>query len=257
MFKLAVFGMNHKTAPLEVREHVALSSDEVRRLLQQAGQQPGLESLAVLSTCNRTEMLAVLSDRGSIPQDLLALLGALRADLEQIPSSSWYLHRAEAAVRHLFRVSAGLDSMIVGEPQILGQVKEAYQLYCEMSQPHPVFNKLFHLAFRCGKRVRSETRLGEGAVSVAYAAVELALKIFGSLAQKTALLVGAGETGALAACHLADKHVGRLLICNRTAERAEEVAQRLGGQGVPFEQLPRGLKEADVVLCPLRTAFHL
>ncbi len=257
MFKLVVFGMNHETASLEVRERIALSTDEVRQLLQRAEQQPALESAAVLSTCNRTEILAVSSGRGSVSQDLLSLLGTLRPDVGQIPSSSWYLHRAEAAVRHLFRVSAGLDSMIVGEPQILGQVKEAYQLYCEMCKPHPVFNKLFHLAFRCGKRVRTETRLGEGAVSVAYAAVELTLKIFGSLAQKTALLVGAGETGELAARHLLDRQIGRLLLCNRTAERAEGVAQRLGGQVVPFEQLPRGLEEADVVLCCAESPTHL
>jgi len=249
MFKWVVFGMNHETAPLEVRERLALSADEVRRVLQRAEQTPALDSAAVLSTCNRTEMVAIVSSRGGVPQDLLALLSAVRPEVERIPASSWYLHRAEAAVRHLFRVSAGLDSMLVGEPQILGQVKEAYQLYCEMCQPHPVFNKLFHLAFRCGKRVRTETRLGEGAVSVAYAAVELAMKIVGSLAQKTALLIGAGETGELVARHLIDKQIGRLLLCNRTAERAERLAQRLKGQVLPFEALERALEEADVVLC--------
>lgn len=257
MFRFIVLGMNHQTASLEVRERVALSEIEVRELLERSKGHPGLETVAALSTCNRTELLAVPSERGNIPQDLLSLLGSLRPEAAQIPSTCWYLHRNEDAVRHLFRVCAGLDSMMVGEPQIPGQVKEAYKVYCDTCEPHPLFNKLFHLAFRCTKRIRTETRISEGAVSLAYAGVELALKIFSSLERKVALLIGAGETGELAARHLVEKQIGRLIISNRTAERALTLAQQLSGQVIPFEEMTRGLIEADVVLFCTETPEYL
>ncbi|MBE7558349.1 glutamyl-tRNA reductase [bacterium] len=164
-----------------------------------------------------------------------------------MPPAHWYPHCNRAAVRHLFRVSAGLDSMMVGEPQILGQLKDAYRIYCESGEGHPVFHKLFQIAFRCGKRVRTETGLGQGEISVASAAVNLALKIFGCLSDNTAFLVGAGD-GELVARYLVDRKIRRLLIANRTEERAAVLAQKLSGAVVPWDSLHSALAEADVVL---------
>lgn len=245
---LLLFGMNHRTAPLEVREQMALSESEVRRLLEHARRDAALETAAVLSTCNRTEICALAEGTEPGPDSLLAALAELRPGARQVAPAHWYLYRNRAAVRHLFRVSAGLDSMMVGEPQILGQLKEAYRLYCEGGGSHPVFHKIFHLAFRCGKRVRTETALGQGEVSVASAAVHLAVKIFGSLGDNVALLVGAGKTGELVARYLVDRGIRELLIANRTAARADALAERLSGRTVPFQDLPAALLAADVAL---------
>ena len=245
---LLILGMNHNPAPVEVREQLALSADEIRGVIQMENGAEILETSAVLSTCNRTEVYAIARTEEATPDPLLALLSGLRPDVSRVPPSHWYLHRNRAAVRHLFRVAGGLDSMMIGEPQILGQLKDAYQLYCDDGRQHPVFHKLFHLAFRCGKRVRSETALGAGEVSVASAAVNLALKIFSSLDQKSALLLGAGDTGELVARYLVDRNVLRLRIANRTASRADALAARLGGETVPFETWSEALARSDVVL---------
>lgn len=245
---LLLLGMNHNTAPLEVRERLALTEPEIRQLLEYGRAQHVVESAAVLSTCNRTEICAVTDELSAGPDPLLGMLSHLRPDVRQVPPAHWYLHRNRAAVRHLFRVSAGLDSMMVGEPQILGQLKDAYRIYCESGEGHPVFHKLFQIAFRCGKRVRTETGLGQGEISVASAAVNLALKIFGCLSDNTAFLVGAGETGELVARYLVDRKIRRLLIANRTEERAAVLAQKLSGAVVPWDSLHSALAEADVVL---------
>lgn len=250
MFSLLLAGMSHRTAPVDVRERVAMPSEEIRKLLEENGRFKQLETYAIVSTCNRTEIYAVAERDAAEPTHLVDILAQARPAVKEIPGAHWFYLKDKEVVRHLFRVTAGLDSMMVGENQILAQVREGYRLYSESGASHPLFNKMFHQAFSCGKRVRTETKLGEGAVSVAYAGVELAMKIFGSLESKTALLVGAGETGQLAARHLMKKNLKRLLITNRTLSRAVAVADELGGEVAPFEELTRAIGEADViVLC--------
>lgn len=248
MLKLIVVGMNHKTAPLETREKMALSPDDAARVLQEASTHPGLETALILSTCHRLELYAIPSERGNLPHDLLGLLSTVRPEVFDIPQECWYHHRNEAALRHLFQVSAGMDSMMLGEPQVLGQLKDAYQQYCDCCEPHPLFNKLFHLAFRCGKRVRTETQLGEGAVSLAHAAVDFAAQRLGGLKDKSALLVGAGETGELVARHLVEHSIQKLKITNRTPERAEALAKQLSCEVIPFTNISDALAYCNLAV---------
>ncbi|GAB4315113.1 MAG: glutamyl-tRNA reductase [Candidatus Sumerlaeia bacterium] len=250
MFTVLLAGISHQTAPVEVRERVSLTEDDIRQALEAGPTHPALATFALISTCNRTEIYAATQEPDFDPRLLLDILAVRRPIVKNIPDSHWFFLKNREAVRHLFRVAAGLDSMMVGENQILSQVRDGYRLYSESGASHPLFNKLFHQSFACGKRVRTETKLGEGAVSVASAGVDLAIKIFGSLESKTALLVGTGETGQLAARHLLKKGLRRLLLANRTLSRAVAVADELGGEVVAFDKLHDSIREADMlVLC--------
>jgi glutamyl-tRNA reductase len=258
LHKLVILGMNHRSAPMEVRERIALAPHEAREIMGSACHANGVETASLLSTCNRTEICALPLDDKSTPEDLLQLLEQARPDVTNIPTEHWYLHRGFSAVRHLLRVSSGLDSMILGEPQVLGQLKSSFQMYCDTKNTHPLFHKIYSLAFHCGKRVRAETGLGKGEVSVASAAASLALKIFGSLSKKRALLIGTGETGRLVARYLVDRQVRELLVTNRTASRAQALANELGGQATPFEAMRDELVNADMaVFCTESPDFLL
>jgi len=227
---VSVLGISHHTAPVEVRETFALPGDLAGRLLQAIHAENVLEEAVVLDTCNRTELYFV--PRSS--QDPLEYLWNGIADLKGIPAgptpdpSALYRYDGDEAVRHLFRVAAALDSQIVGEHQIIGQVKEAYRLAVEKRTARFLLNKLLHRAFRVGKRVQTETDLGRGSTSVAQEAVDLADQIFSDLSEKAVMLVGAGETAELAARRLIGRGVRRVVVANRTLTRAQELADRLG-----------------------------
>jgi glutamyl-tRNA reductase len=202
----------------------------------------------VLSTWNRSEIYVVSTDPVRARQELTAFLSEYHA----LPASAFaphlFAHDDEAAVKDLFRVAAGLDSLVVGEPQILGQVKDAVQAAAEHRCTGPMLSKLFHWSFLVGKRVRTETSLGEGAVSVSFAAVALARKIFGQLAGRRVLVVGAGETSTLTAQHLRANGVGEILVTSRTPSHAETLASTVNGRIVPWEDLTQGLAVADIVV---------
>ena len=246
---LIVFGINHKTAPVEVREKLAIPEkalgDNLRLLEERA---PGLREKVVLSTCNRTEIYARVSDVASGVDELKRFLcGYHEVDRAALDKAAYVLV-LEDAVEHLFKVASSLDSMIVGEPQILGQVKGAYRAAREYSATGAIINRLFEQSFNVAKRIRTETGIAENAVSVSFAAVELAKKIFGDLEGKTALLIGAGEMIELAVKHLMAQGVETVLVANRTYDRAKELAVQFNGEAVKFDHLHEELKRCDIVI---------
>jgi len=246
--RIVLVGMNHKTAPVEIRERLQLACGEEGSALEELLGIPEVREVLVLSTCNRSEVLARVADGEAIVERLKEFIcrqGNLdAAELERC----LYVHRDRKAVHHFFRVAASLDSLVMGEPQILGQVKEAYRRAVDHRATGVLLNRLIHHAFRTAKRVRTETGIAGNAVSVSYAAVELAKKIFGSLQGKTILLVGAGEMSELAARHLLRQGVGRILIANRTYARAEEMATAFGGVPTAVDRLSDILPEVDIVI---------
>jgi glutamyl-tRNA reductase len=243
---LIAIGLNHQTAPLALRERVAFDAGTLPAALQALRAQPGVEEAALLSTCNRTEIYAEVAS-GS--EDAPAAWLASSQGLEPGALSAYlYQHGEEDAVRHLFRVATGLDSMVLGEPQILGQVKEAWQAARAAGSLGNPLDRLFQQSFAVAKRVRTDTRIGAHPVSVAYAAVRLARQVFARLDQACVMLIGAGDTIELAAKHLADAKVQRLLVANRTLEHAQVLAERHGGVALPLHELGRHLAEADIVI---------
>ncbi|MCD9005540.1 glutamyl-tRNA reductase [Luteimonas sp. XNQY3] len=247
--RLYALGINHQTAPVALRERVAFAGDALDAALAQLRALPPVREVALLSTCNRTELYAVCDDDGSTlahwlathPGDDAALAGgSLQAYL--------YRHRDADAVRHLFRVATGLDSLVLGEPQILGQVKQAWASARAAGTLGSDLDRVFQHAFVTAKRARSETRIGNSPVSVASLAVRLAQESFARPADSAVLLIGAGETIELAARHLAQANVKRLLIANRTYAHAQELAARHGGIALPLDELDRHLFLADIVL---------
>jgi glutamyl-tRNA reductase len=244
---VAVAGMSHRSAPVEVRERVAFPSCAGRSFLRRLKDEGVVSEAVLLSTCNRTEVYAVVEDDGARGRvlDLLAKdRGVGRASLEQ---DTYWLTDAEA-VRHLYRVASSLDSMVVGEGQILGQVREAYRAATEEHCAGQILNRLFHTSLRVGKKVRSETGIGDSSLSVPRVAVKLAEEVFGALAGRRALVLGAGDMSELVVKHLKDRGVTDLLIANRTPERADLLTRRVGGRAVPFDALAAELPEVDVVV---------
>jgi len=228
-------GLNHRTAPVELRERFAVSDSRLPEALARLKRWPGIDEGVILSTCNRVELYAVVKETAHGFESLRDYLVTLASDIgwERLEPHLYCLDGAEA-IRHLFRVAASLDSMVLGEPQILGQVKEAYDVALLHKVTGVVLNKVMKKAISVGKRVRTETGIAENAVSVSYAAVELAKKIFQNLSEKTVLLVGIGEMGKLAARHLIGAGVSHVMIANRNYERAIDVAKRLSALPVPF-----------------------
>ncbi len=245
---LLLLGVTHRTAPVELRERLDFASRDVGAAVEALGARPGLAESVVLSTCNRAEIYAVTDNIDQGREGLLEFLG----EYHHVPRTAFSPHlfeRQEAeAVHHLFRVAAGLDSLVVGEPQILGQVKESWSIAAERRCTGPLLNKLFHASFAVGKRVRTETSLGEGAVSVSFAAVQLARKIFGRLTGRRVLVIGAGEMGKLTAQHLRAQGVGEIVITSRTLGHAEALARAVDGACVPWGDLMPTLARADIVI---------
>jgi glutamyl-tRNA reductase len=243
---LVVLGLNHQTAPVTLRERVAIADADLPKALAALQAVPGVEEAALLSTCNRTELYVQLGESGSA--DLGQWLASHHGVAEGSLRDYLYEHRDDAAVRHLFRVATGLDSLVLGEPQILGQVKQAWQEARGHGALRNALDRLFQQSFAVAKKVRTDTRIGAHPVSVAYAGVRLVRQVFAELDQTTVLLIGAGDTIELAAKHLVDARAKRLLIANRTLEHAQALASRHGGYALPLSELPRHLPEADVVI---------
>ncbi|MDO1530378.1 glutamyl-tRNA reductase [Fulvimonas sp. R45] len=243
---LIALGLNHLTAPVGLREQVAFDADSAAPALRELAHEPGVEEAMILSTCNRTELyVSVAAGAEQVPGDWLNRHHRLTPGrLDEF----LYRHDEDAAVRHMFRVATGLDSMVLGEPQILGQVKDAYQLAREAQALKAPMDRLLQHTFAVAKRVRTDTRIGAHTVSVAFTAVRLAEQVFTDLKQACVLLIGAGDTVELAARHLADKQVRRLIVANRTLENAQELAGRHGGYAIALHDLPQHLAEADIVL---------
>ncbi|HEX8721933.1 MAG TPA: glutamyl-tRNA reductase [Pyrinomonadaceae bacterium] len=248
---IVLVGLNHKTAPVEVRERLAFSDEACAAGLRALVDGELVREGLIVSTCNRVEILAASPGRKGA--DAVGRLSEFLSRVRSVPvelfSGHIYTHADEAAVRHVFRVASSLDSMVVGEPQVLGQVRHAYSLAVEAGTAGRVLHKLVHHALRVAKRVRSETGIAASAVSISYTAVELGRKIFGSLKGATVLLVGAGEMAELAAQHLAGAGAARVLVANRTYETAQRLAVRFGGEAVEFPALEEHLAQADIVIC--------
>ena len=236
---LWVLGLNHQTAPVELRERASFGGDALPRALASLRDTPQVAEAVLLSTCNRTELYAVAESGDALAQWLESHAGQLQGYL--------YQHADADAVRHLFRVATGLDSMVLGEPQILGQVKDAWAVARDNGLLGQRLDRLFQQTFSVAKRARTDTRVGANPISVASTAVRLAQNSFARLEDSTVLLVGAGETIELAARHLSEGRVRRLLIANRTLAHAQELASRHGGVALPLTELDRHLAEADVV----------
>ncbi|PYR60472.1 MAG: glutamyl-tRNA reductase [Acidobacteria bacterium] len=245
--RLYAVGVSHRTAPVELRECIDFARQGVDRALIALAERGLGRELVVLSTCNRTEIYAVTDAEG--PESLFGRFMSEYHGLGyDVVSPHLFVHRGADAARHLFRVAAGLDSLVVGEPQILGQVKDAYATANDLKHTGALTNRLFHSAFAVGKRVRTETGLGEGAVSVSYAAVSLAKKIFGDLKGLGVLILGAGEMAKLTGVHLQAQQVKQLAIASRTLAAAETLARHLNGRAVPWASLPDALSAADIVI---------
>ena len=245
---LLVVGMNHRTAPIDVRERVAFSDSEVRDILSRTRSEETLGEVLVLSTCNRTEFYGLSRDNGAAEMYIRNLIVRQKqVDLASHPGYAYTLSDVESA-RHLMRVATGLDSMLLGEPQILGQVKQAHQLSVESGACGLVLNRLLQAAIIAGKRVRTETRIGGGAISVASAASELAGKIFRNLSTRSVLLIGAGEMGELTAGHMLERGVSDLTIANRTFSKALELSRELDGKALPLDRVEEALVSADIVI---------
>ena len=243
---IVLLGVNHKTTPLAVREKLALSAG-YEEPLQLLGQVQELREYYLLSTCNRVEVLFTCRDVERAQQRVLELLFGQAVTAEELDR---YVYRYvnDAAVEHLFLVAASLDSMIVGEAQILGQLKEAYRHATKIGSSGFILNKVLHKSFSVAKRVRTETRIGANAVSISYAAVELARKIFGDLAGKKVMLVGAGEMAELAAEHLVGQGVAEVVVANRTLQRAVNLARCYNGRAVSLEELLDQLQHVDIII---------
>lgn len=242
-------GLNHETSPLEVRDALVMNDEEVERAIQTLRQRGGATEALVLSTCNRTEVYA----RGAAIEDPSAFVAALLREIKGMDLSGkegrfLYTYREPESVRHLFRVASGLDSQILGEPQITGQVKDALSLAARSGGSGPVIDRLLDAALRAAKRARTETGIGRGPVSSAYAAVSLATKVLGGLGDKRVLLIGAGEMSTLAAAHFKDAGVTQFMVANRSRERADAIATSYCARVVSLEALPVVLPGADIVV---------
>ena len=248
MNKIILIGLNHKTAPIEIRECFAFSDDDTRAALTALCAEPSIEEAVILSTCNRVELIMVAAEAAEAVERAKAFL----SQTKQVPldrfDESLYIHKGEAAARHLFRVAASLDSMVLGEPQILGQVKAAYRTATEQKSSGVILNRLLHRTFFIAKRIRTETGIGDHAVSISYAAIELARKIFGSLRKKKVLLIGAGEMAELAVEHLIRNRADSVFVANRTFERGMELAARYKGTAIRFEEIMPHLEQVDIII---------
>jgi glutamyl-tRNA reductase len=246
--ELLLLGTSHKTAPLSVRERVAMPEGRAERFLRELAEHPEIREAVVLSTCNRTELYVVVSDPVEAETTVLGML-ARQAGLRPTELlDGIYSHRNCDAARHLYRVTSGLESMIVGEAEVQGQVKRAYEAALAARTTGPLTNKLFRAALATGKRVRTETSIGAGGASVASVAVEAARGALGELGSRHVLIIGAGETAELTARALSEQGVSTIFVANRRRERAIALAKRFGGETVAFDALPRELGRADIVV---------
>jgi glutamyl-tRNA reductase len=249
---LLVIGLNHRTAPIEVRERIVFDAERLPRALASLRSLPGLAEAVIVSTCNRTEVYAVGGSAEAVSGWLVAESGGDGA----LADCLYRIEDAEA-VRHAFAVAAGLDSLILGEPQILGQLKDAYRTAQQAGTAGSQINRLFQTSFAVAKRVRTETAIGAAAVSVAAAGIQLARRVFAGLERHTALLVGAGEMIALTARHLHTQGIGRLIIANRSTHRAERIAEGLPASVIRLDALAAHLPQADMIVSSTARPGHV
>ena len=255
--ELLVIGLNHNTAPIGIRECLAFPEDKLEEALSGVHALSSVKEDMIVSTCNRVEVYAATRETEKAIHDLKEFLCQYHGISLKEFEKSLYTHVGEEAVRHIFRVASSLDSMVLGEPQILGQIKDAYDLSQQANTSGLILHRLLHRAFHVAKRVRTETKIAISAVSVSSVAVALAEKIFGTLEKKTVLLIGAGEMCELAARHLVAGGVEKMLVTNRTYERAVSLAQEFSGEAIPFEDMPQGLKKADIVMSATNSPQYL
>lgn len=248
MLDIILLGLNHRTAPVEIREQIAFTSEETARALEALRDRSEIREVLLFSTCNRVEILMTAEYGEDAARAARNFIADFKGISEEYFNEALYTHKGDEASRHIFRVASSLDSMIVGEPQILGQIKEAYHIATEKKTTGVVLNRLLHKAFSVAKRVRHETGIGDHAVSVSYAAIGLGRKIFGSLEGKKTLLVGAGEMAELAVEHLISNHSGDILIANRTLERGVLLAKKFKGQAIGMAEIPDSLKNVDIII---------
>jgi glutamyl-tRNA reductase len=245
---LIIVGLNHKTAPIEMREKLFFPPDKIGEALKRLLASYDVNEGVIISTCNRVEVIGVAYEIEKGTWEIKRFLSEYHGiPLEEL-DEYLYVHTAEDAVQHAFRVASSLDSMVMGEPQILGQVKDAYSRAVHNDTAGVIMNKLFHKTFSVAKRIRTETKIGSSAVSISFAAVELAKKIFGDLTGKSSMLIGAGEMAELAARHLLSSGVREIILTNRTYEKAVDMARDFNGTAIMFREFPHYLKNVDIVI---------
>ena len=249
------FGLNHNTAPVEIREQVNFSSERLKQALHEIIERELAQEVVILSTCNRSEIYCGIDNDSC--DELMKFLAAFHKLSYPELKPHLYVYQQAEAIRHLLRVACGLDSMVLGEPQILGQIKVAYNTAREINTVGKLLDKLFSYSFSVAKQVRTDTAIGSSPVSVAFAAVRLAQQIFGDLSQNTALLIGAGETIELAARHLHENKLGSMIVANRTIERARQLTKEFAGYAITLEEIPRHLAEADIVISSTASTTHI
>src|SRR5579871_4479721 len=257
---LVLLGINHNTAPIEVRERLAIPASRLADAMRTLLHQPGIREGLILSTCNRVDIVTLQDDAAATENNKAALLRFLHEYFSVPPQTlqpHLYEFREREAVRHLFRVASSLDSMVVGEPQILGQVKESYSVAREVGAVSTTLDRLLQSAFSVAKKVRTETEIGSSSVSIASVAADLAKQIFGSLKGKQVLLVGAGKMSELAARHLIAQGATSILVANRTPERAQHLAEQFHGLAVPFADLHQHAPKADIIVTGTGARQHL
>ena len=252
--RFLVTGLNHKTAPIELRERLAIGQDALPATTQALLNEPGVQEGIILSTCNRVEL--VVSHNGHVPNLSEFLASQFSLD-RSVLEPHLYQYQDDQAVQHMFRVAASLDSMVVGEAQILGQVKHSWQMARELGAVRGPLDKLLQGAFSAAKRVRTETEIGSSSVSIASVAVDLARRIFGSLEGKKVLIVGAGKMSELAARHLIQNGADSIMVANRTWERAAQLASQFLGQAIHFEDLHARAHEADIIITSTGSSEHI
>lgn len=243
---IVTLGVNHKTAPVEVRECLAFADGTIPQALQQLEQDVGLQERMILSTCNRVEIYGTCENPETTRRKLVDFIGSFQSLPAARFTDNLYFYCNQEAIQHVFRVASSLDSMVIGEPQILGQLKEAYALASEHKSTGLILNKFMHRAFSVAKSIRTRTKIANSAVSVSFAAVEMARKIFGDLSDKTVMLVGAGEMCELAARHFVNQGVKKVLVTNRTYQRARQLADEFDGSAIEFKDFHSQLQRASL-----------
>ncbi len=248
MIKIVDIGMNHETAPVELRELVAFGGHNIDEVMNAITSIKDIKESIVLSTCNRVEIVFTTDKEKEAKESVMEFLSNFSGIKRQELGPTLYIYDNQEAMRHIFRVGASLDSMIVGEPQILGQIKEAYRVAVEHKSSSVILNRLMHRTFSLAKKIRTETEISGSAVSVSFAAVELGKKIFGDLQGKKVLLIGAGEMAELAATYLLNNRIAKILVANRTFTRAVELADHFHGKAISFDEIDDQLLEVDIVI---------
>ncbi len=245
--KLCTLGVNHETAPVDIRETVSFSPDSSLQAISELKEHAFVSECIILSTCNRTELYCILKDDAHEPEIKEWLHGFFKLQSETL-NPYLYIHHDLEAVKHIMRVASGLNSLVLGEPQIFGQIKDAYNHAHKADSIHQVLENLFQHIFKTVKQVRTDTAIGNSPISVAFSAVSLSKQFFGDLSQQTALLLGAGETIELVARHLKESHIGNMIIANRTFEKAHILAESVEGYAIQLDEIEHHLHEADIVI---------